>query len=62
MDKMTIEVFLANVHKTVSDLFTKYYVDKEQLSLYEQKLLNDIQTLIIHSRYDEIIRQHFSTK
>lgn len=62
MDDISIEVALGYMQKVVYDMFDKHFIQKKKLSEYEQRLLNNLHTLVIHSQYQEMIRQHFSTK
>lgn len=62
MDESTITVFFNNVYHTLDALNSKFISDPQSLTEFEQKLLNDLETVIVHSQYQEMIRQHFSTK
>lgn len=62
MDEISIDVALGCLGKTLGEMFEKHFICKKELSEYEQKLLNDLHTLVIHSQYLEVFRKHFSIK
>lgn len=62
MNEINIDVALGYLQDTLHKLCDKHFVAKQELTRYEQELLNDLHTVAIHSVHKEIIRQHFSTK
>lgn len=62
MNETNIDVALGYLLDTVNNLAQKHFVAKQELSKYEQNLLNDLHTIGIHAVNSEIIRKHFSIK
>ena len=62
MNEINIDVALVSLSDTLYKLCAKHFVNKEELSEYEQNLLNDLHTVVMHSFHKEIIRKHFSVK
>lgn len=62
MNEINIDVALGYLQDTLNKLAQKHFVAKQELSEYEQNLLNDLHTIAIHAVHSEIIRKHFSIK
>lgn len=62
MNEINIDVALGYLQDRVHELCNKHFVEKKELSRYEQELLLALHSVAIHSVHKEIIRKHFSTK